>query len=77
MIDPAELRALIAAAGLTQGEVAALCCVERRTVERWLAGAPPCPPGASALLRLRLAIRAHPDARAARLEALARIAAAP
>jgi len=51
---PAELRALIQAAGITQARAADLARVSLRTVQQWLGGGTPAPPAAVELLCLAL-----------------------
>lgn len=49
-MTPAQLRDLIARAGITQERAAALAGVETRTLERWIAGTRAMPLSASGLL---------------------------
>lgn len=51
---PAELRALISAAGITQARAADLARVSLRTVQQWLGGGTPAPPAAVELLCLAI-----------------------
>lgn len=52
--EPAELRALIEAAGITQARAADLARVSLRTVQQWLGGGTPAPPAAVELLCLAI-----------------------
>lgn len=57
---PAQLRALLADANLTQSRAAELVGVDVRTMERYLAGSRAIPPSVSGLLCLLLIVTGTP-----------------
>lgn len=52
MTTPEGVRSVRAARGLTQGDLAALLRVDRKTIQRWESGATPLPGPAAILLDL-------------------------